>query len=88
MGIAGINSTLIVLEMENFTQLCLMKFFLFPIQYPWYLSYISLLPLLLHIQIIIMHVQLISYNCIMEKLLNVLHAMLHYLFYIIRMQIC
>ena len=38
--------------MGNFTRLRLVKFFPFPIQHSWYLSQISLLPMLLHIQII------------------------------------
>ena len=51
MGKFGINTTLVVLEMGNFTRLHHVKFFLFPMQYSWYLSQISLLPMLLHILI-------------------------------------
>ena len=43
---------LAALEMGNFTRLRLVKFSPFPIQHSWYLSQISLLPMLLHIQIV------------------------------------
>jgi len=49
MGIAvkfGINTTLVELEMGNFTWLG--KFFPFPMQHSRHLSQISLLPMLLH----------------------------------------
>ena len=38
--------------MGNFTWLRLMKFSPFPIQHLWYLSQFSLLPMLLHIQMV------------------------------------
>ena len=52
MGITVKITTLLALEMGNFTQLRLVKFVPFPIQHSWYLSQVSLLPMLLHILII------------------------------------
>ena len=46
-------TTLVALEISNFTEFCLVKFVPFPIQHWWYLSQISLLPKLLHILIIV-----------------------------------
>ena len=42
---------IVVLEMENFTRLRLMKYIPFPVQRLWYLSQLSLLPMLLHLLI-------------------------------------